>query len=58
MMCNHCKANVENCLSKIEGVTAVRVELAESVAYIKGHNLDNNAIIAAIREAGYEYVED
>ena len=58
MMCNHCKANVENCLSKIEGVTAVRVELAEGAAYIKGHNLDNNAIIAAIREAGYEYAED
>ena len=58
MMCNHCKANVENCLSKIKGVTAVRVELAEGAAYITGNDLDRNEIIASIKEAGYEYIED
>lgn len=56
MMCNHCKNNVEKNLSKIEGVTSVRVELAEGIAYVEGV-FDKVAIIDSIKELGYEYVE-
>lgn len=57
MMCNHCKANVEKALARIEGVTAVRVDLGEGIAYIEGKNVDSNTVIATIRELGYEYIE-
>lgn len=56
MMCNHCKNNVEKNLSKIEGVTSVRVELVEGIAYVEGV-FDKAAIIASIKELGYEYIE-
>lgn len=57
MMCNHCKANVEKALSRIEGVSSVHVELSEGVAYIEGENIDNNKIISAINGLGYEYMD-
>ena len=57
MMCNHCKANVEKALANIEGVTAVRVELNEGIAYIDGKNVDCCKVIATIKELGYEYIE-
>lgn len=57
MMCNHCKTNVEKALARIEGVTAVRVDLGEGIAYIEGRNVDSNTVIATIRELGYEYIE-
>lgn len=56
MMCNHCKANVEKNLALVEGVTAVRVDLAQGVAYVDGA-ADPEAVIAAIGQLGYEYVE-
>lgn len=58
MMCNHCKANAEKALNAVEGVEAVRVELAEGAAYIKGKNAEPQKIIDAIRAAGYEYEEE
>ena len=57
MMCNHCKANVEKALANIEGVTDVRVDLGEGMAYIEGKNVEQEKVIATIRELGYEYVE-
>ena len=58
MMCNHCKANVENHLSKIKGVTAVSVNLNEGVAYIEGKGYSTEEIIGTIRSLGYEYIEE
>lgn len=58
MMCNHCKSNVENSLSKIEGVTSVRVDLAEGAAYVEGDGVESSAIITVIRDLGYEYIEE
>lgn len=57
MMCNHCKANVEKALAGIDGVTAVRVDLGEGIAYIDGKNVDKEKVISTIRELGYEYIE-
>ena len=57
MMCNHCKANVENALAAIDGVRSVHVELSEGIAYIEGENVDSEKIISTINALGYEYVD-
>ena len=54
MMCNHCKANVEKALAGIDGVSAVRVELAEGIAYLEGEHIDSQKVISTINEIGYE----
>lgn len=58
MMCNHCKANVEKALAGINGVNAVRVELAEGIAYIDGENIDLQKVISTINGIGYECVAE
>ena len=58
MMCNHCKANVEKALAGIEGVNAIRVELAEGIAYIDGENIDSQKVISTINGIGYECVAE
>lgn len=55
MMCNHCKNNVEKNLAKVQGVTAINVDLTEGIAYIEG-DFDPAKIIATINELGYEYI--
>lgn len=55
MMCNHCKENVEKNIAKIEGVTAVSVDLSEGIAYVDG-NFEPQKIIDTIKGLGYEYI--
>ncbi|MBQ5638412.1 MAG: heavy-metal-associated domain-containing protein, partial [Alistipes sp.] len=57
MMCNHCKANVERNLAKLEGVESVRVDLAEGVAYVTG-DVEPQKVIDLINDLGYEYLAD
>lgn len=57
MMCNHCRNNVEKNLRTIEGVTDVRVELAEGAAYIKGENIDCTKVIETVQSLGYRIVK-
>lgn len=57
MMCNHCKANVEKNLAKIDGVTNVTVDLTEGIAYVDG-NFDSDKIIETINSIGYEYIKE
>lgn len=57
MMCSHCKANVEKNLVKVEGVTAVQVELEQGVAYVEG-DFDPQRIIETIESLGYEYLSE
>lgn len=54
MMCNHCKANVEKNLKLLEGVSEVRVELAEGAAYIKGEHIDSGKVIETVQSLGYK----
>ncbi len=56
MMCNHCKANVERNIQKIDGVTSVTVDLNNGTAYVDG-NFDSAKIIETIQNLGYEYIE-
>lgn len=56
MMCNHCKANVEKNIAKIEGVTSVIVDLTEGTAKVEGE-FDPTKVIETINSLGYEYIE-
>ncbi len=55
MACQHCKNNVEKQLAKVPGVENVEVNLDKAVARVTGE-ADSNAVIEAIRLAGYEFV--
>ncbi len=56
MMCSHCAAHVSEALSKIEGVSSVKVSLEEKKAIVtfKGE-LPEEKVSSAIAEAGYIY---
>jgi copper chaperone CopZ len=56
MSCDHCKHAVSSELSEVEGVESVDVDLATKLVTIRGSELDDAALRAAIDEAGYEAV--
>jgi copper chaperone len=54
MTCMHCVAAVEKALTAVDGVDEViQVTLEAGVATVKG-NASTEALIAAVKEAGYE----
>ncbi len=54
MSCAHCEAAVTSEVAKVGGVTRVAVDLGTKLVTVTGSNLDRNAVVAAIDEAGYE----
>ncbi|WP_027932913.1 heavy-metal-associated domain-containing protein [Amycolatopsis thermoflava] len=55
MTCHHCVASVTEEVTKIEGVQDVKVDLPTgSVTVVSAAELSDDAIRAAIDEAGYE----
>ncbi len=54
MSCGHCKAAVEESLTAVDGVETVVVDLDSKRVVVRGENLDDQALRAAIDEAGYE----
>ncbi|HWH10150.1 MAG TPA: heavy-metal-associated domain-containing protein [Solirubrobacteraceae bacterium] len=56
MTCDHCKASVTGELVKVPGVKAVGVDLDTKLVRVRGANLDDSAVRAAIEEAGYAAV--
>jgi copper chaperone len=54
MSCEHCKVAVTSEVSTITGVESVDVDLDAKTVTVIGEPLDEQAIIAAIDEAGYE----
>ncbi len=57
MSCGHCVDSVQSEVSAIDGVTAVDVELATGqVTVVSDSPIDDNAMRAAVEEAGYEVV--
>lgn len=56
MMCEHCKARVEQALSAVSGVKKVKVDLAAKTATVYGTAAEE-ALVAAVKEAGYSVVE-
>ena len=56
MMCEHCKAHVEEALKGVEGVTSVRVDLSNGTAEVEG-SAAKEAMEEAVKNAGYEVTD-
>jgi copper chaperone len=54
MSCEHCKAAVNEEVSKVAGVEDVDVDLDTKLVRISGDGVDHVAVVAAIDEAGYD----
>ena len=54
MTCAHCVMSVREEVSEVAGVRAVDVDLVSGRLTVTGENLDDQAISAAVDEAGYE----
>jgi copper chaperone CopZ len=55
MSCGHCESAVSGEISDIDGVTAVKaVASSGEVTVTSGTDLDDEAVRAAVDEAGYE----
>jgi copper chaperone len=54
MSCGHCKAAVTREISAVAGVHSVDVDLGTKLVTVTGEHLDDEALRAAIEEAGYE----
>ena len=52
--CGHCQAAITNEVAALPGVEAVDVDLETKIVAITADPLHEQAIIAAIDEAGYE----
>jgi copper chaperone CopZ len=54
MSCGHCEQAVSSELGGVAGVDSVEVDLDTKLVTVRGHELDDRALRAAIEEAGYE----
>ena len=52
--CAHCAMSIREEISDVEGVDDVAVDLDTKVVTVRGSDLDDAALRAAIVEAGYE----
>jgi copper chaperone len=53
MTCGHCTAAVTEEVAKVPGVESVAVDLAGGTVTVAGAAVDDDAIRAAVDEAGY-----
>lgn len=51
--CDHCKQSIEGEVSQLQGVASVEVDVQAKTVTVTGE-LDEQAIVSAIDEAGYE----
>lgn len=54
MHCGHCRTAVSGELSAVKGVESVDVDLDTKLVVVRGEQLDDRTLRAAIEEAGYE----
>jgi copper chaperone CopZ len=54
MTCAHCVASVTEEIAALPGVSAVDVELATGRVTVSGDDVADEAVRAAVREAGYD----
>ena len=52
--CNHCVRAITEEVSRVGGVEAVEVDLESKLVTVHGTDLSDDAVRAAIDEAGYE----
>ena len=53
MSCGHCKAAVEEEVARVPGVEFVNADLDSKLVVVRGDGLEDEALRAAIGEAGY-----
>ena len=53
MSCGHCVMHVQSALEDVPGVKSAKVDLLERSAMVDGDNLNDQALRAAVSEAGY-----
>jgi copper chaperone len=56
MTCEHCVTSVREEVSEVAGVAEVEVDLASGRLTVDGPGFDDDAVRAAVAEAGYEVV--
>ena len=54
MTCDHCTRAVSSEIAGVDGVAGVEVDLDTKLVTVTGEGLDDQALRAAIEEAGYE----
>jgi copper chaperone len=54
MSCGHCVKHVTEALEGVKGVSKAAVDLAGKRAVVEGDVLDDDAMKAAVAEAGYQ----
>lgn len=54
MSCGHCKAAVEGEVGRVPGVESVNADVDTKLVVVRGEALEEEALRAAIDEAGYE----
>ena len=54
MTCGHCKSAVETEVGQVPGVEFVDADVDTKLVLVRGENLEDAALRAAIDEAGYE----
>ena len=54
MSCGHCTAAVEEEVGRVPGVETVNADLDTKLVVVRGEGLEDEALRAAIDEAGYE----
>ena len=52
--CAHCAMSIREEVSEVQGVDEVDVDLETKLVTVRGHELDDAALRAAIVDAGYE----
>jgi len=54
MTCGHCVMHVRSALEDVPGVKSAEVNLLERSAMVDGDNLEDQALRAAVADAGYK----
>ena len=54
MTCGHCEAAVKQEVGGVPGVSGVDVDLETKSVVVSGTDLDRDAVVAAIDEAGFD----
>ena len=56
MTCNSCKLNVTQEVEQVQGVSEIEVEIETGRLTVRGEGVSDDAVKAAVGEAGYEVV--
>ena len=56
MTCGHCVAAVKDEVEALDGVSAADVDLDTGRLVVRGEHVEDDAVRAAVDEAGYEVV--